>query len=610
MAGSETTAADGLATPPSEQESHEEQSQSPELVKELGQNVEQIRPVEEVQSSKPVPKLQAPGEWPSKLQLEKMPEELVLMVVDKITRPTDLKSLCLVSKFMRRFATPRLYRSIILFVGGPKDKKLSAFLKPSNPGIPHVREIFLRLEKLVAPARSQPYGDESSDEEDPVEDAQVPARQAQFTVRLLLDHLPENQLESFSWQNWEPQDVDNFELLCQTQKNLKSLEIGPMDRSLETLLAKKPGMFEKLTKVTSVDIFPDSVDRLQAGNRLLKAKPDMERLTISAGFEYSPDGPPSDLDDSSTRPGLLTATLFSHKLPFETCTPYERLKFVELDSVDLRYCGDTWCKVISFTRLDTLEVRNCAGVEMFWAQISKAHQRPLSLKTLRWMDAEEGETPALDAFDNFLELIRGLKTLHVLVSKMNRPPRVSAITAHKNTLESLSIHSQKDRIAMTYTELEYEQLCRECDKLRQLSINFPKTMAEAPTMSPEFSSFLDTTLTKLPQLRTLNIRRWPINRDPFSGSTASQVMPTYRLYEMHLQRLSQQIFEKSDAEAAKGGFGHGHRSNLSLVCWGGNGRSRHDISDKYKLKQIPFVRGVKTDAFGQKSMLAVQTIWR
>lgn len=610
MAGSETNAAAGLATPPEEHESQQEHAKSPTILEEEAQETETGVETNGTRASRPLPRLQAPGEWPSKLHLEKMPQELLLMVLDHITRPTDLKSLCLTSPFLRRLATPPLYRSIILFVGGPKDKKLSAFLKPSNPGIPHVREIFLRLEKFVTPMRGSTYGDESSDEEDQVEDAAVPARQAQFTVRLLLDHLPADQLESFSWQNWEPQDVDNFELLCQTQKNLRSLEIGPMDRNLDPILAKKPDIFTELTKVTSVDVFPDNLDRLHAAHRLLKAKPDMERLTISAGFEYSPEGPPPDLDDSSTRPGLLTRTLFSHMLPFESCTPYRRLKFVELDSVDLRYCADSWCRVIQFTNLDTLEIRNCAGVEMFWAQISKPHQRPLSLKTLRWMDAEEGEDPALDAFDNFIESISGLKTLHVLVSKMSRLPRVTSITAHRHTLESLSVHSQKDRVTMTYSEAEYEQLCRECNGLRQLSINFPKTAADYSTVSSEFSSFLDTTFTKLPHLRTLNIRRWPVHRDSFSGSTISQAIPTYRLYEMHLQRLSQQIFEKSDMEATKGGFGHGHRSNLSLVCWGGNGRSRHDASDKYKLKQIPFARGVKTDAFGETSMLAVQTIWR
>ena len=47
-----------------------------------------------------------------------------------------------------------------------------------------------------------------------------------------------------------------------------------------------------------------------------------------------------------------------------------------------------------------------------------------------------------------------------------------------------------------------------------------------------------------------------------------------------------------------------------MVCWGGNGKTRHDSHDKYKLKQIPFVRGRKIGPFGEESMLAVRTVWR
>ena len=82
------------------------------------------------------------------------------------------------------------------------------------------------------------------------------------------------------------------------------------------------------------------------------------------------------------------------------------------------------------------------------------------------------------------------------------------------------------------------------------------------------------------------------------------------LYEHLLQRITQSIFESSDQDAKEKGYGYGNRSKLSVVAWGGNGKTRHEGSGKFKLKQIPFVRGKKVDAFGQSSMLAVQTIWR
>ena len=109
---------------------------------------------------------------------------------------------------------------------------------------------------------------------------------------------------------------------------------------------------------------------------------------------------------------------------------------------------------------------------------------------------------------------------------------------------------------------------------------------------------------------TLNIRRWPSTREPFIGSYNRLIPSALRLYEHQLQRITQRIFETSDAHANENGYGLGTRSRLSAICWGGNGKTRYEGSEKFKLKQMPFVRGWKVDPFGQSSMLAVQTAWR
>ena len=277
----------------------------------------------------------------------------------KIDRPTDLKSLCLTSADFRELATPILYKTMILFVGGPQDLRLSAMLAPGNPGIRHIREVYLRLgntsvfppspgvslstkprirtEKAVITEKTRRYhSDDSSEDEEIEENVIIPARQAQFTVRLLLDFLPANQLEIFSWQTWENFTVGNFILLCKKQKRLTQLEIGPMEQLLDPLLEAQPAIFDGLTELVSIDIYPESLDRLKAGQKLLKAKPKVETLCVSAGFEYNQESDiPPDLQDLSTRPGLLTRTLFSHLMPFGSI---ERLNLtaLDLDTIDLR----------------------------------------------------------------------------------------------------------------------------------------------------------------------------------------------------------------------------------------------------------------------------------
>lgn len=118
----------------------------------------------------------------------------------QITRPEDLKSLCLTSKQLRDIATPPLYRKVLLFVGGHKDVRVSGLLSRTNPGIQHIRKVYLQLDKAPMPTADFQVDSDDSSEDDgdvPIEENLGAARQAQFTVRLLLDFLPNNILENF-----------------------------------------------------------------------------------------------------------------------------------------------------------------------------------------------------------------------------------------------------------------------------------------------------------------------------------------------------------------------------------------------------------------------------
>ena len=131
-----------------------------------------------------------------------LPNPLMLITCLQIKRPEDLKSLCLTSKLLRAIATPPLYRKVFLCVGGHKDIRVSGLLSRTNPGIQHIRKVYLHLEKVpYLNLDFQTNSDDSSEEEVEVkhEDIAGVARQAQFTVRLLLDFLPNDILENFRW---------------------------------------------------------------------------------------------------------------------------------------------------------------------------------------------------------------------------------------------------------------------------------------------------------------------------------------------------------------------------------------------------------------------------
>ena len=76
--------------------------------------------------------------------------------------------------------------------------RLLHFISPSNPGLKHIREIYLRLEKVPSPPKPPPFNpDDSSDDDDTEVNTVVGGKHAQFTLGLLLSILPPNILEIF-----------------------------------------------------------------------------------------------------------------------------------------------------------------------------------------------------------------------------------------------------------------------------------------------------------------------------------------------------------------------------------------------------------------------------
>ena len=136
-------------------------------------------------------------------------------LIGQILRPGDLKNLCLTSKHIREIVTPQLYRKVLLFIGGHKDVRVSGLLSQSNPGTQHIRKVYLQLEKtfLPPPPVIEEDSDESSEGEGEllVEDISGSARQAQFTVRLLLDFLPNDILETFRYVFVQLQYLDKVQ---------------------------------------------------------------------------------------------------------------------------------------------------------------------------------------------------------------------------------------------------------------------------------------------------------------------------------------------------------------------------------------------------------------
>ena len=405
----------------------------------------------------------------------------------------------------------------------------------------------MQLEKTVIPPPEREETSDSEEEDEPqFEEISGTARQAQFTVRLLLDFLPNDILENFryvdecppfavhsiletrnfkvfcfhisnpfdSWQNWEPFQLTNWELLLKKQRRLKAIEIARIDRPFMPVLEKQPQLLQGLTNVSSLHFYPDNLDRLQACAKALEAHPKIEELQLSSD-RCLEDEITEGLQDSSTRPGRITREIFQQFMPFDRCTDPMILKKLSIDNIDLRYAADTYMKFIKFNALESLVIGGCTGEDAVFAQLSKPHLRPTKLKKLRWFHEDDNENHALEAFEGLLEATAGLEVLHVETNNLGSLPKAGAIGHHGKTLQILGVRNRMPQGLVMYEPDQFEEICTSCLELRQLSVTFPNTSVSDAFPSSEFKAFLVSTADE-----TLN----KTSNDPNSAHAKSSVI--------------------------------------------------------------------------------------
>jgi hypothetical protein len=250
-----------------------------------------------------------------------------------------------------------------------------------------------------------------------------------------------------------------------------------LDRNVMDELQAMPHLKKSLEHVKKVGLYPDSREVLDYCHFILKNTTGLEKITLHASFE---DGdspiPPRELNDSSTGPGLLTTTLFSHMQPFSECTPLA-LKEITLQKIGLRYAAETYCKLIDFRSIKSIRVYGCSGTDALFAELSKSTKLPTKLETLEVKLEDNAENDGLGALDGFMCLVSGIKVLTLDLTCTASLPASAGIVRHGKTLEQLSIHASgspdecDDELVYDYAS--FSQICKDCTLLEQLSVAFP-----------------------------------------------------------------------------------------------------------------------------------------
>ena len=357
-----------------------------------------------------------------------------------------------------------------------------------------------------------------------------------------------------SWCSWNRFSADNYLLLLKKQRKLQWLETMFLDRDILPDLKRNEKMqTEAFQHVRMLNLSPVSRETLRLSQLVIQKTKDLEVLFLHPWFPNSPDqlehGPPYDefiqprvINDSATAPGLLTGTLFSHMMPFESCEPFRNLKSLRLDRISLRYCADTWCKIVDFTNVEYLSVFDCPGADSLFGQLSKSNNLPRLLSSLEFQHRDNAENEALLALDGFLCLVSGIGHLTIDLDSVKSLPAAAGIVRQSKTLGLLSVHgwpassstSGVESQELIWDTEDFEKICTACTRLEQVSCAWPKTsLIRSPTL--EWMAF-ERSCSSLRKIVTLHISTWP------SNSPSTQTLPR-SIYKHLLQVLAQRAFD-------------------------------------------------------------------
>ncbi|KAK5168769.1 uncharacterized protein LTR77_006078 [Saxophila tyrrhenica] len=550
----------------------------------------------------------------AKKQFEDLPEDVKGLIVEKVLRPTDLVNLCLVNKQLHTLAVKPLCRTVHLELGSPSDSRLSAFFSPKNIGLPYIRSIWLHSAHTKKGSGL--------------------IQQAKLMLRMLLEFLPENileelrsevpELQEINWCAWPALSAENVLMLYHKQRKMKWLEAMELDRNVLPVLQKHEGLRKDMfASARNLRLFLGTWAILNLGGFLVtNMKDTLETLIVHCNFDQIQDtgrrSTTRNLNDSATAPGLLTRTIFSSMLPFDKCEPLQNLTRLDLHCVGLRFCEETWCKVINFRSLKELSIYFCSAADSLLARLSTMAHLPTALKSLTLHHSDNDEHEALTALDGLLHLINGLETLIIDMCGVDALPAARGITRQKTSLRILSVHCveigpdrEDDTTSgreLVYSNGDFLKICKANASLIELSCAWPAASLLSDTNGDWVQ--WEIACSFLRHLVTLHLSTWPS-----TNSLKKVVFLPRNIYDSLLRCFAQSLLvefnrpappvfeDDSDPEqtAAREAKLLAQPSHLRVIAFG----VHHNVFERRESKNmICFLRSTSRDAEGREQTFA------
>ncbi len=358
-------------------------------------------------------------------------------------------------------------------------------------------------------------------------------------------------------------------------------------------LTTRPQILSSLKSVRKVAIRAWDTDSIYIGQKVLETYQDVETLAVDI-HPYAVNFDILKLRTQQNQVEPVAGTLFSHMLPFESCSPL-RLTSLSLSNLDMKQAATTYLKVIDFSQLVSLTWDSCTGLlecMQAMAEAFVATTKYAKLSSLKIQHSEEDNGEIMDGLDKFLSVLTSkINKFSFFITGAGRCPNTTGITRHASSLESLVVLViDVDGDQITYSAEDFNRICLDCVKLKQIFVSFPGVHLEADGVMDMFDrpywAFL-ASAWRLQYLVALNISSWP---------TIAMEM-TLECFDCQLQSLAQRIFENNEK----------YISSLAVLSIGNNVTDDPSGPDGMLEGSTRnyYLRGKQTNVFGQTSVLAI-----
>ncbi|KAK4505768.1 hypothetical protein PRZ48_003733 [Zasmidium cellare] len=282
-------------------------------------------------------------------------------------------------------------------------------------------------------------------------------------LRLLLERLPRDKLESVCTPRSTELSQALLDLMFSRQRNLKYIQLGPGHKLQNISVPQLPRL-----EALEIPAHIGPLENLRFYQTLLSQNRNIKGLSVRAQHYDVRPGHTLPVDRGVEQPSNVFPRIFGHR-PLE-------LKRLLLCTQKLFDAETTLTPYIPFERLHELHFLDCDGIGQMLSLLGnrfKSTGSALQLLSLHAYTSNVVSNLDMAALEGFLESFKGLRFLEIRWDDIIRPDfHIRCLEGHMPTLTDLNLSFMKDehRHKWFMNQHDVEKLFQMAPNLRQVAL--------------------------------------------------------------------------------------------------------------------------------------------